>query len=345
MPGVVVVLVARGDEAGHLLRHAVVRVPLQRVGDVVRARRRRPAALLPRLLLVVRDPHRAERGDLDLVGVAARLLGAGAHVVDRPAHGRGMHADVDHRDVRERAGQAQVLRPGRADHDRHPLVRPADAACRRLSSPAISARSVRHRLGQLGRRHRLQPERPHRVVAAADPEHDAAGVQVGERRMRARRHRRVARERVRDRHCRRRSAPSPRARASCRRRGPARASGRRRARRARSRPRSAARTDSRKTGKSSGQEVRAELHRAAAPGRRASPSSDRTSPQPTRIISSAGSCRCGSVVPVHSSTTIGLKSRNIASFDVAATHWFVSTPRDQHRLRIEGRAGRPRGSC
>ena len=44
------------------------------------------------------------------------------------------------------------------------------------------------------------------------------------------------------------------------------------------------------------------------------------------IISIAGSCRWGRSVPVHSSTTMGLKSRKLASFDVAATHWFVSTP-------------------
>ena len=49
-------------------------------------------------------------------------------------------------------------------------------------------------------------------------------------------------------------------------------------------------------------------------------SRSRTTHQPTRIISMAGACRCGRVVPVHSSTTIGLKSRNIASFEVAATH-------------------------
>ena len=38
---------------------------------------------------------------------------------------------------------------------------------------------------------------------------------------------------------------------------------------------------------------------------------------------------------MHSSTTIGLKSRKSASLDVAPTHWFVSTPGDQHGLGAE----------
>ena len=49
-------------------------------------------------------------------------------------------------------------------------------------------------------------------------------------------------------------------------------------------------------------------------------SRSRTSAQPTRIISIAGSWRWGKVVPVHSSTTMDLKSRKVESFEVAATH-------------------------
>src|SRR4029079_3246244 len=78
-----------------------------------------------------------------------------------------------------------------------------------------------------------------------------------------------------------------------------------------------------------GQEGRADLHRSASIPATVS-ASERTSPHPTRTISSAGSCRCGSVVPVHSSTTIGLKSRNLASFEVAATPWVVSPPVIRH---------------
>ena len=50
---------------------------------------------------------------LDGVRVAAGLLGAGADVVDRPAHRRGVDADVEHHAVGERAREAQVLGPGR----------------------------------------------------------------------------------------------------------------------------------------------------------------------------------------------------------------------------------------
>ena len=39
-------------------------------------------------------------------------------------------------------------------------------------------------------------------------------------------------------------------------------------------------------------------------------------------------------MPVASSTTIGLKSRNMASLLVAATHWFVSTPAISHGLGV-----------
>ena len=46
------------------------------------------------------------------------------------------------------------------------------------SSPAIQRAQPRHGLGELGRRHRLEPERPHRVVAAPDPEDHAARVEL-----------------------------------------------------------------------------------------------------------------------------------------------------------------------
>ena len=43
-----------------------------------------------------------------------------------------------------------------------------------------------------------------------------------------------------------------------------------------------------------------------------------------------GQCRS-----VHSSTTMGLKSRKLASFDVAATHWFVRHAADEDGLGVE----------
>ena len=186
------------------------------------------------------------------------------------------------------------------------------------SSPAIHARSFGTVSASSAVGTGFSPSVRTALSPRPIPSSDAAGVQVGERRVRARRDGRVARQRVRDaaadldpvrrgermRHVDVEVLPEHLAvdePASC----VACALG------------GLHRPD--EDGEVLREEVRAELH--ASPARSASvSSSDRTSPQPTRIISSAGSCRCGSVVPVQSSTTIGLKSRNIASFDVAATH-------------------------
>ena len=111
--GVVVVVVATLRQPRHRLGHAVGRVAPHRVGDVVRARRRRPAAAIPGLLLVVADPHGGEHGELDGVRVAPGLLGARPDVVDRPADGRLVDTDVEHDAVGQGAGDAQVLRPRR----------------------------------------------------------------------------------------------------------------------------------------------------------------------------------------------------------------------------------------
>src|SRR5687767_9223765 len=110
---VVVVVVARLDQPGHVVRHAVLRVPAGDVLDVVRAGGRRPAAGIPGLLLVVGDAHRTEDGDLDGVGIPTRFPRAGTHVLDRPAHRDRADPDVDHDDVGERAGGTEVLRARR----------------------------------------------------------------------------------------------------------------------------------------------------------------------------------------------------------------------------------------
>jgi hypothetical protein len=86
------------------LRHPVLRVPAHDVVEVIRSARGRPARLAPRFREVVRDPQAAEERDLDRVGVAPCLLGAGPDLLDRPADGLRVDPDLEHRDVREPAG-------------------------------------------------------------------------------------------------------------------------------------------------------------------------------------------------------------------------------------------------
>ena len=319
MAGVVVVLVAARREARHLDRHVVLWVAAHRVRDVVRAGRGRPPALVPRLFLVVADPHRRQEREADLRGVAPRLLGARTDVLHRPADRRLVDADVEHHPVGERAGDPEVLRPGRRHHDRHLriLLDPAEVDVGAVQLHVAAGDEIAEngdRVAQERRLHRVQAHRADGAVAAPDPQLEPPGMELRERREGARRRRHVPGERVRHRG----ADDDPLGRGE--RRGhvdddvlPEDLGV--------DEPRVAvARLLRGLDGGDALREVLAhELGADAGHGPLLSTqggggkarssarvcSSVFTWPQPTRIISSAGSCRCGVAVPTHSSTTIG----------------------------------------
>ena len=184
--GVVVVPVARGDEPRHLLRHAVLGFQLHHVRDVVRARGRRPAALLPRLVLVVGHAHaRRARRSRPRPGRAPPPRRRRARARSPSARTRGGRRRRSSRCRRGAPARRRFLGPVAQIMIGTLLVRPADARAARPPRPP-SRRAGAARLGQLGRRHRLEPERAHRVVAAPEAEDHAPRVEVGERRVRAR---------------------------------------------------------------------------------------------------------------------------------------------------------------
>ena len=143
-------------------------------------------------------------GDLDLVrdrGPPPRARRASARSAQRTAAGIG--ADLGHGDVCERAGEPEVLRPGRGDGDRHVLAgRPADADRPGVGDDLLAGRAAR---GCAARPRRsfcvatcLSPSVRTALSPRPRPRITRPGMELGQRRRRARADRVVACERVRD---------------------------------------------------------------------------------------------------------------------------------------------------
>ncbi len=175
------------------------RVVVHDLGDVVGRRGGRPATPFAGVIEVVREPHRAQHDHLDLGWVASRLARPGGDVGHRPFDCLTPNADFERDQVGVRAGQAHRVRPRASEHQGNPSAGPGDADLGSLEVDRLAgqqALDLGYELAHLGHLGRLQPQRADRAVAAPEPEHDATGMDAGQRRVAARRDGEVSRDRI-----------------------------------------------------------------------------------------------------------------------------------------------------